>query len=42
MAFPATLDYLNNMSRIGALSPMPINDLLRVGFLGKCCNRHAS
>jgi hypothetical protein len=30
MAFPATLDYLNNMSRIGALSPKPINDLLRV------------
>jgi len=33
MAFPATLDYLNNMSRIGALSPMPINDLLRVELI---------
>jgi hypothetical protein len=37
MAFPATLDYLNSMSRIGALSLTPINDLLRVEIVLAVC-----
>jgi hypothetical protein len=37
MVFPATLDYLNNMSRIGALSPTQINALLRVEIVAALC-----